>query len=676
MEEEPRKKYEFGKNCVCVGRVSTTSQSQTAQLEDLRKFANSLGYTNIQPFFTTESGFLEFDNKIGWNLVTDFFETHPDYKVLICPEISRLSRRKSILNKIEEYLVEHKIQLIIKDINFTLFNEWGEIPNGNELIFSLFASLADSEMREKKERFRRALIDYRKMGYSIGGKELFGYERYYEKKDGKDRSRYRINEDEAEQIRTIYNWYAYGIDGDLTKTSIVNITKRCIEDGFSHYLHSKRNVTKCLKEKAYVGEKETHNRIYNAEYWSYQNHDKPKYIEGKSFICTYPPILELSLYEKVQQRMKENCSRLKGGQIVDKSRKHTTILSKLIKCPNCGTYLHGEYRERIDNRHNHNLLRSYQTYRCNYTRSSVHECDFKHVLSMPLMDSVVWAYCKKAAYTILRSEEKKNTKERLDEIEKKITNIQSRIDDFNIEAKVKAEEAILRGKMARLHAPEAISAAIKTYEANVGNFDKELEGYKARILELEQQISDIQKSNSVIGSVARSNSIPKDKKTISQYIHRLVQSIEIVFFDKTYSVLRIHLKEHIPFYRTDEYICLKKNTTKQIKSLIVRPYDKELEESIVNKIISKNADTFRKDKYLILDSIPSKNNLYWEKESNRFEIEGCYFSLDDLFEFFYPTAARRDDLVRMRMMAFPTLPIHIKEFTVDRLNCYEEDKRK
>ena len=141
MEDGQRQKYDFGKNCVCVGRVSTSSQSQTAQIEDLKQYAKSLGYTHIQPFFTTESGFLEYDNKLGWNLVTNFFETHPDYRVLICPEISRLSRRKSILNKIEEYLVEHKIQLIIKDINFVLFNEWGEIPNGNELIFSLFILL-------------------------------------------------------------------------------------------------------------------------------------------------------------------------------------------------------------------------------------------------------------------------------------------------------------------------------------------------------------------------------------------------------------------------------------------------------------------------------------------------------------------------------------------------------
>lgn len=674
MEDGQRQKYDFGKNCVCVGRVSTSSQSQTAQIEDLKQYAKSLGYTHIQPFFTTESGFLEYDNKLGWNLVTNFFETHPDYRVLICPEISRLSRRKSILNKIEEYLVEHKIQLIIKDINFVLFNEWGEIPNGNELIFSLFASLADSEMRQKKERFRRVLTDYRKMGYSIGGKRLFGYERYYERKDGKDRSRYRIDEDEAEQVRTIYKWYAYGIDGDLSKTSTYEITKKCIEEGFSHYLHSKRNVTKCLKERAYVGEKETHNRVHNAEYWSYHNQDKPKYIEGKSFICTYPPIIEAALYDKVQQRMVENNSKLKGGKLIDKSRSHTTILSKLIKCPECGTYLHGEYRKRVDKRRPNLGVRYYYTYRCTYSRSSLKGCDFKHILSMPLMDSVVWSYCKAAAYHILRSEEKKSTKEQIEEIDKKIENLNSRIKEFNIDAKIKAEEAILRAKMARSHSEDAVNEAISAYENNVANLDKELNGYEKRILELEEDKSNIQSSHSFLGTIAKKNSISTDKKTISQYIHRLVDNVEIVFCDKFYTVIRVHLKGHIPFYRDDEYICLKKRTTQRIVTFIVRPYDKEAEKAVIQAAMERDAETFRKIRKLIIDSVPSKNNLHWDKETKQFEIDGIYFSLDELFE---PIPARNDETVmeRTRRIVLLTLPIHSKILKVERLKCYEEDKR-
>ena len=73
MTENTFTKYDFGSKCVCVGRVSTSSQSQTAQINDLKVFAQSLGYKEVQPFFTTESGFLEYDEKQGWNIVVDFF---------------------------------------------------------------------------------------------------------------------------------------------------------------------------------------------------------------------------------------------------------------------------------------------------------------------------------------------------------------------------------------------------------------------------------------------------------------------------------------------------------------------------------------------------------------------------------------------------------------------------
>ena len=81
MATSKYQKHSFGNKCVCIGRVSTGSQSQTAQIRDLEEYAKSRGYNETKIFFTTESGFLEYDQKQGWNLVTDFFECNSDYKV-------------------------------------------------------------------------------------------------------------------------------------------------------------------------------------------------------------------------------------------------------------------------------------------------------------------------------------------------------------------------------------------------------------------------------------------------------------------------------------------------------------------------------------------------------------------------------------------------------------------
>ena len=679
-EVDVHQKYDFGKNCVCVGRVSTSVQSKTAQIEDLTKFATSYGYKKVQTFFTTESGFLEIDDKQGWNKVTEFFEANKDFRVLICPEISRLSRKEAILFKIKDYLIENKIQLIIKDIHFQLFDEWGEIPKGNDIVFALYASLADSEMRQKKERFRRGLEDNRRLGYSIGGKELFGYHRYYETKDGKKRSKYEINEEEAEQIRTIYKWYAFGIDGDISKTSVLEITKKCIEEGFDHYLHSKRNVNKCLKEKAYLGEKETHNRVHNADHWNYKNYDKPKYIEGKSYLCTYPAIFageDAALFDKVQKRLIENNSRLSKGSTVpvDKSTKHITILSKLVKCPNCGKYLVAEYRVRKDKRRPELSEKCYFTYRCHNSRGVIKHCGFNHIISMPLLDSVVWSYCKTAALSIITSEKKKDRNEQLEEVDKKIKNLQSAIDGFNIEGKRKAEESILRSKMARLKSPEAIEAAINAYQENVDRLDDELCEYEARILELEKEKGDIMQSSSLIDNVSKRDNISSNKKLLYQYIHKLVDSVDIVYTDHYYTVLKIYLKHHIPFYRSDSYICIKKKTTRNIVALIVRPVDSDLEALAIADMEKKGADYMKKFRYALLDELPSKNNLYWDNENNMFEIEDVKFSVERLFDYYNcPSGDKRKPVIEQMLdINLSVLPIRIKKLYVERLTCYNED---
>ena len=672
MEEKTLQRYDFGKNCVIIGRVSTSQQSQTAQIADLKEFAKGLGYEKIQPFFTTESGFLEYDDKKGWNLVTDFFESHPDYKVLICPEMSRLSRRESILIKIKEYLRDHKIQLIIKDIGFSLYNEWGVIPDGNDVIFALFASLADSEMRQKKERTRRVLEDNRRQGFSIGGKELFGYTRQYTKKDGKERSYYKINEEEAKQIIDVYKWYAFGIDGDLAKTSIVSIAKKCIEEGYHHYLHSKRNVNKCLKEKAYTGQKETHNRVHNAEFWNYKQQDKPKYIKGKSYICSYPPIFEgenAGLFEKVQERLRENNSKFVDGIPVDKSTKHITILSKLIKCPNCGAYLCGEYRNKSIEGKTLRDYRSYFTYRCHQSRGAISNCGFKHTLSMSMMDSAVWAYCKDAVLYLIESEQTQNIEAQMEDIERKISNINQSIKEYNFEDRVKREEIVFRGKTTVLKSPEAFQKAAEEYQQHLKEIDNGLKELEKNKLELIQEIESIKKKKQLLGSIARHKDIATSKKELYKYIHRLVEKIDFIYSDSSYTVLQVHLKQPNWFCREDEFLCIKKNRTPIINALTVHPVDLEL----VKPVFEKESVMEWRQK---IRKLPSKNNLRWDEERQLFEIDGLLFSLEELFSYNINPLQYHEKYVdsNSHHTDLDITPVLITKLEVERLQCYEEDK--
>src|ERR1035437_2661944 len=171
-------KINWGKSCILLTRVSTSSQDNTAQELDLIEYAKREGYDNLHIIQTTESGFKKIKSKQGFKIVQDYIENNPDCKTVFCTEISRIGRTNLVLSHVEDYFTQNKIQVYIKDINFKLFNEYGQIPFGNTIVFSLFGRLAESEMKQKQERFIRSKAKNFSEGYSIGGKELFGYERF------------------------------------------------------------------------------------------------------------------------------------------------------------------------------------------------------------------------------------------------------------------------------------------------------------------------------------------------------------------------------------------------------------------------------------------------------------------------------------------------------------------
>jgi len=671
MADKEFKKFDFGTKCVCVGRVSTSGQSQTAQINDLNEFAKNLGFNIIQPFFTTESGFLEYDQKQGWNLVTDFFEQHKDYKVLICPELSRLSRKERILHKIKDYLIENHIQLIIKDVNYFLFNEFGEIPQGNDLIFSLYASLADSEMRQKKERFSRSLKDYRQQGYCLGGKQLFGYERYYEPKNGKNRSRYRINEKEAEEIRTIYRWYAFGLDGDVRKTTVLRITQRCIEEGFSHYLHSKRNVNKCLKEQAYFGSKETHNRVKNPDYWNYHKQDAPKYIPGQSYLCTYPPIFtgdDVALRDLVDNRLLLNNSRLTRSKdlVIDKSSRHTTLLSKLLVCPMCGCFLHADYRV-YPGRTPQSPPRKTASYRCNNSHSVIKVCGFKHSNSLPLLDSVIWAYCKNNIEVLMKQEQRNDVKSQISEIQKKIDNITKVISEYDVDSRIKTEDAILRAKTRNLKSQEALDDAVADYNAHIKSIEKEMKGYAQRKQELEQELKEITESATTINAIKRSGEISMNKQSLYRYIHKVINKIEFLSWNKKRTIIKVYNNRISLFHRPFDYIFVYSLPMATIKAYVVSAHGILLNDVTFPAYYTDNQERIRMRQML---NIPSTKDFFWDPEKQSFVLGGLSLSAEDIENYsnllFHKIEKTVLSTMKMKGLA-------VIDLDVERLTCYQDD---
>ena len=286
----------FGNKALLVSRISTPEQQLkegfSPQQNDLEIYARDvLHYTELIQIDTIESGFLDYDSKKGWDAIVKFLETHKDYRTIIATAFDRIARDEVVLMNVKKYLIENHIQLIVKDYSYWLFNPDGTPSAAADVMFNIFSSLTKNEMADKKKRMKRALTEYRKLGYSIGGKELFGYIRVCDGGLAKKYT-YDIDKELQKQIKQVYEWYAYGINNDLSITSLKRLRLECIQAGFDKYLHSQRNLNKCLKEKAYIGKKETHNKIKNPQYWNYGDKAAPKYIDANSYVCVYKRMID------------------------------------------------------------------------------------------------------------------------------------------------------------------------------------------------------------------------------------------------------------------------------------------------------------------------------------------------------------------------------------------------
>ena len=539
---ENREEYDFGEGCILVARVSTPEQvleeGASPQMEALRKYAKSFNkFTKFKEINSVESGFLETDSKQGWNLITEWIAEHPTYRTIICVEMSRLSRRKKVLFHIQEYLIKNKIQLIIKDIDFQLLNKYGEVDLGKDIIFSLYASLAESEMLYKNERKRNALLTYKEKGISIGGKKLFGYNRV--KADGeygeKGKKKYDKDATQAAQVEEVFKMYAYGIDNDLTRTSAATIALECRKRGYDKYLYSKRNIQNLLKNKAYIGCKVTQNKIKNKEYFNYKNEDAPKYVKGTSFKCMYPRIIDDGLFQIVQDRLKiESTHNETGadGQTRDKSSKHVNILAKILRCRFCGSYFLADYRT------DKNGLPKF-TYRDGGARAKkeLRKCQHPQTISMKMIDAVMWSFVKGMVEDITLRQREAKTEYNISKVEQEIKNLEKGYED--IELKTKKANTIFN-RSARLR--KSWDDAYNEYNSSIKEIEREKKQIDREIASKERQLEILKhKSNIRLDKVIASNIdlIESSKAEISKYIHLLVKEVILVENNMPYTILLV-----------------------------------------------------------------------------------------------------------------------------------------
>lgn len=279
--------------CILLVRVSTEAQSYEEQEKELYDLAHFYGYKDkdISSIATKESAIkLDEEERFGLNRMKELLETG-EYDCVFAWEISRIARRKKILFSILEYLTTKGIQLIIKEPRIRLLKDDKTIDEGAETIFTLYAQLAESEMRNKIARFSRAKKEGFNKGKYMGGKITLGYK---VSEDGY----WQIDEEGSKLVRLVFDMYISG------EYSLTELGKELKSRGYFKNLsvtNVKAEMYGLLKNPIYRGIRTSNN--------------------------IYPQIIDDDTWEKCHKKREENRTRSKA--------KTPHLLTPLIRC-SCG----------------------------------------------------------------------------------------------------------------------------------------------------------------------------------------------------------------------------------------------------------------------------------------------------------------------------------------------------
>ena len=588
--------------CLLLTRVSTKYQDYTPQEKDLKKYANDLGYEVAGIISTKESGFRTIERKDGFRQVKEFFAGHKDCRTLIITELSRLSRYDDVLIHCKTYFKENKIQLIVKDINFRLFDDNGNYNYTTDYIFNMFATMASAEMQQKRERFSRAKTVLRNSGYIVGGRALFGYN--IVEVAGK-RKTLEINEKEAEQIRQVFEMYLNG-------KSINKIKIECIAQGLNKYLHSATNIQKCLRETAYIGSKTTKNKRKNYQYYELGKTDVDEYVTSSYTYNHYPQIVDIDIFNKVQDLLTTNCP--------EKTSRHISILAKLLFVAECNLALTAEVKK------------VNSAYACKRECKVGNICGKKrYSTSRELLDCVIWSYVKENAELIEQEQIRNLNTESITKLEQEITNIEARIIE---QEKAKAKEVAM-------HRIEAISFAELEYR--VSSIMKEIDNLKSAIKHKRAEIDSISDflANSLVDSVAdRIKFAEGNPAEMKKYVNRFISKIVVHLSNHYYTILEIKPKKYmgttksqsiaVPVIDEDEdgniidggYKVVQVNDMKfevNDSDYIVIAKKKKFAYAIDNTIQAHSVKYNREDECFVYS-----NNFYWDVPLSVDTLTGLY----------------------------------------------------
>lgn len=478
-------------------RVSTDSQQLESQEDSLRRFALADGCREEDLIIIgkKESAIkLAEEEREGLQELYHYIELG-DIDTIYIFELSRLSRKPSILYSVRDRLLSSAVQLKCLNPSFSLLTpNRTSFDSTANIIFSLFGALAEQEMIEKKVRFSRGKRRLAEEGRYNGGNIPFGY-----RIDRENNNKIVIDENESKIVREIFNLYESGISQPKLARLFVGMPVTSIKKMTISFINN------MLSNDRYTG--------------------RPHCYPGSSYVRSYPVIITPEQFDRCREIAREN------NICADKTR-NIYYAYNILVCPVCGRMMRAtgskcSYRC-YDNV---NPMRDYDNY-------STPRCTNNTSISINIVDSLLWHIAKDAEvdYILNEAEEKKaNYSKQIDTIRMKLSTY-----EYNLSELDKKKERIVE-----LYTDGDITKEDKNKRFNSINDERskiylEQTRLKEQIIHINSLITDIGKSidyGNVDGvvdylememSLAEKISSITDDELRSQICHRHIKRVSFV----------------------------------------------------------------------------------------------------------------------------------------------------
>ena len=242
--------------------------------------------------------------------------------IILAKSISRFARNTLDTLKYCRELRDNKVDVYFEKENIHT------IDLDSEMFLTLYSAFAQAESESTSQNVKLGLKAMMKRGEYVGSPDCYGYDW------NKETKQLDINEEQAEVVRMIFNWYCDGLGSRriIRKLEELNIptykgNKRWSESSIMGIIHQEKYVGDLIQNKSYTVSPITHKTVINRG-------EKEKYYVKDH----HTPIITREVWDKAQ----EIASKRKEVHTINKQGYSSRLTNKYafsgkIKCAFCGT---------------------------------------------------------------------------------------------------------------------------------------------------------------------------------------------------------------------------------------------------------------------------------------------------------------------------------------------------